>query len=139
MIVKIKKISENAEIPSYKNHGDAGVDLVATNLKTTDKYLEYGTGLSIEVPFGYVGKIYPRSSISNTGLTMCNSVGIIDSGYRGELKVRFYQNSENIEKYKIGDRIAQLIIEPLEKVNFQAVLDLSDSERGSGGFGSTGN
>ena len=90
MEVKIKKLCDSAVIPSYAKPGDAGMDLVATS-RIFDKYgnVEYGTGLAMEIPEGYVGFIFPRSSISKQDLSLANAVGVIDSGYRGEIKFKF--------------------------------------------------
>jgi dUTP pyrophosphatase len=140
MQVKIKKLSPSAVIPSYSKPGDAGLDLTAVGITTVEDYtygyIEYSTGLSVEIPEGYVGLLFPRSSLSNTGLIMANSVGVIDSGYRGEIKCRF-KWVKNTKKYDVGDRVAQLIIIPYPQVEFQEVVDLSETERGEGGFGST--
>lgn len=138
--VKIKKIHPDAILPTYAKPGDAGMDLVATSKKLVDEkvfgYIEYGTGLTMEIPAGHVGLIYPRSSLSKTGLIMANSVGVIDSGYRGEISVRFKHIPATID-YKIGDRVAQLIIIPYPTIEFEEVETLSETERGEGGFGST--
>ena len=141
MKVKIKKLIPEAVIPSYAKYGDAGMDLTSTNIEiltgTDCGYIEYHTGLSIEIPEGYVGLLFPRSSISNTGLILANSVGVIDSGYRGEIKCRFkYISGTN--KYNIGDRIAQLMILPYPMIELEKVDELSSTERGEGGFGHTG-
>lgn len=90
MEVKIKKLCDNAVIPSYAKPGDAGMDMVATS-RVFDKYgnVEYGTGLAMEIPEGYVGLLFPRSSISKQDLSLANAVGVIDSGYRGEIKFKF--------------------------------------------------
>lgn len=149
--IKLKKLDKNAVTPSYTKEGDAAVDLYATSKQPNEEYgfIEYGTGLSLEIPKGYVGLIFPRSSISKTGLVLSNSVGVIDSGYRGEIKVRFWLNTEaasyvmNGEKpslgyYNIGDRIAQLMVLPYPKINFIKEESLSESDRSDGGFGSTG-
>jgi len=134
----IKLLNEFAKIPKYANDGDAGADLVACTITAqTFQYIEYGTGISIQIPKGYVGKIYPRSSISNKGLVLCNSTGIIDSGYRGEIKLRFYMN-EGCELYSIGDKIGQLIVDPVLSLKFNVVDELVDTVRSMGGFGSSG-
>jgi dUTP pyrophosphatase len=86
MKVNIKKLDEKAVIPKYAKNGDAGLDLVAISRKETDNYIEYGTGLAIEIPDGFVGLLFPRSSISKMGLSLANSVGVVDSGYRGGIK-----------------------------------------------------
>lgn len=139
--VKIKKLVKEAVIPAYSKPGDAGLDLVATSIKVEDHnkygYFEYGTGLAVEIPQGYVGLIFPRSSISNTGMMLTNSVGVIDSGYRGEIKARFKYIS-GTPSYNVGDKIAQLIIIPYPSVEFEEVEELSNTDRGEGGFGSTG-
>ena len=137
--IKIKKLDENAIVPAYANPGDAGMDIYATSKKVFDDYIEYGTGLSFEVPEGYVMLIFPRSSISNKDLILSNSVGVLDSGYRGELKFRFKRSfSPNPKHYNTGDRIGQIIIMPYPTIEFTEVDELSDSIRGERGFGSTG-
>lgn len=140
MQVKIKKLSPNAKIPSYAKPGDAGMDLTAISY-TCDEYgnLVYHTGLSIEIPDGYVGLIFPRSSVSSKKLVLSNSVGVIDSGYRGEIIFKFQKIGECNEPYYPGDRIGQLVIMPYPKIEFLEVDELSDSVRGDGGYGSTGN
>jgi dUTP pyrophosphatase len=135
MLLKIKKLVSNAVIPQFAKEGDAGMDLVAVSAISTVDYVEYGTGLSLEIEQGHVGLIFPRSSISKTGHRLLNSVGVIDSGYRGEVKVRM--SHTDIGAYEIGDRIAQLVIMELPRVVVEQVTELSDSERGDGGFGST--
>lgn len=141
MKVRIKRLSENAVIPSYANPGDAGLDLVATYVKVEDHnkygFFEYGTGISIEIPKGYVGLVFPRSSISKTGLMLSNAVAVIDSSYRGEIKLR-YKYISGTASYEVGDRVAQLIILPYPIVEFEEAEELSETQRASGGFGSTG-
>ena len=139
MFVKIKKLSEKAVIPTYAKDGDAGMDLVATSIISDTQFqITYGLGIAMEIPEGFVGLVFPRSSIRKTGLELSNSVGVIDSGYRGELQATFNKNEGPIEKDQIGDRIAQIIILPYPKVLFTEVEELSNTERGEGGFGSTG-
>lgn len=153
--VKIKRLHPDAIIPTYAKTGDAGLDLTAidngTNVYPADKpgnsfyYREYSTGIAVEIPEGYVGLIFPRSSISNTGFSLSNSVGVIDSGYRGEIKFRFkvdgagflLQGVKALQAYNKGDRIGQIIIMPYPKVELLVVDELSQSERGDKGFGST--
>lgn len=141
MVIKIKKLVEQAVIPSYSKEGDAGLDLTAVSVNTTDNgdygFIEYDTGLAVEIPEGYVGLVYPRSSISKTGLILANSVGVIDSNYRGSIKCRF-KAIPNSTIYSVGDRIAQLIIQPIPNIEFEVVEELSDTTRGDGGFGSSG-
>ena len=140
MKVKIKKLHKNAVIPSHSKPGDAGLDLVAISEFDDDHYnICYGTGLSIEIPYGYVGLIFPRSSISKTDLILRNSVAVIDSGYRGEIILKFNTLCDlSIKEYSVGDRIAQLIIIPYPHIEFEEVEELSETERGAGGYGSTG-
>ena len=141
MNIKIKKLHENAIIPFYSKEGDCGLDLVAVDVSVIDNkthgYIEYDTKLAIEIPEGYVGLIYPRSSISNTGLIMSNAVGVIDQNYRGSIKCRF-KSIPNTTIYNVGERIAQLIIQPCPKIEFEVVDELSDTTRGNLGFGSSG-
>jgi len=137
--VKIKKMFPQAVIPTYSKKGDAGMDIVSTNIKSnTLSQIVYGTGLCFEIPPGYVCLIFPRSSIRKYGLTLSNSVGVLDSGYRGELEITFNKQNQFSPIYDIGDRVAQLIIVPYPTVNFIESDELSDSERGEGGHGSTG-
>ena len=139
MKIKIKKLNPFAKIPCYAKEGDAGMDLITTGISEhTDKYIEYGTSLAIEIPEGYVGLIFPRSSISKTDLILSNSVGVIDSGYRGEIKCRFKIFSEdNFELYDIGDKIAQFAFLPKYEWTYTLVSELPETIRGEGGFGST--
>jgi dUTP pyrophosphatase len=138
--VKIKRLHKDAVIPSYSKIGDAGLDLVATS-KFYDDFdnVCYGTGLAIEIPEGHVGLLFPRSSISKTDLTLRNSVGIIDSGYRGEITFKFNNIlMSSCEPYNVKERIGQLIIMPYPTIEFEEVEELSTTERGAQGFGSTG-
>ncbi len=136
MRVKIKKLHTDAKIPSYAKDGDAGMDVHAISKEDNGKFIEYGTGLALEVPKGYVCLIFSRSGVSNKKLSLANSVGVLDSGYRGELKLRFYKHGD--EEYDIGDKIGQIMIVPYPLVEFEEVSELSESSRGDGGFGSTG-
>ena len=139
MKVKIKKLHSDAVIPTYAKSGDAGMDLVATSMKFDGTQITYGTGLAMEIPEGFVGLVFPRSSIRKYELILSNSVGVIDSGYRGELQATFKkENGLDSLAYKVGDRIAQIIIIPYPPIEFDEVAELSDTERGDGGFGSTG-
>ena len=141
MQVKIKKLSPEAVIPQYAKDGDAGMDLVATSIKFDGTQITYGTGLSMEIPKGFVGLVFPRSSIRKTDLSLSNSVGVIDSGYRGEIQATFNQKalSKNGSLlYGVGDRIMQIIIIPYPPIEFEEVNELNNTDRGQGGFGSTG-
>lgn len=187
MKVKFKKLSPNAVIPHYAHATDAGLDLTATSRVFDEKgSLVYGTGLAIEIPRGYVGLVFPRSSIHKEDLLLSNSVGVIDSGYRGEIMVKFKPSLVYVDKaplgigasqddidgtcqtdpatqevtfhgrnenypdisegclpfppriYEVGDRVAQLIIVPYPDILPMEVESLSPSDRGTGGYGSTG-
>ena len=138
MELKFKKLKDRAVIPSYAKKGDAGMDLVATNVKHSDLYIEYGTDLAMELPHGYVGLIFPRSSISKTDHYLRNSVGVIDSGYRGEIKIRMSIPALGARQYNKGDKVAQLLIMQTPWVDIVEVSEISGSDRGAGGFGSTG-
>ncbi|MBC8306740.1 MAG: dUTP diphosphatase [Pelagibacterales bacterium] len=144
MRIKFKKLAPNAIIPSYAKQGDAGLDLtaIAHTVDSKDHYIQYHTGLAVEIPEGYVGLIYPRSSNSKTDLRLANCVGVIDSGYRGEICFRYKfpitKHFTAIKRYLDGDRIGQLIIMPYPTIEPEEVSELSNTVRGEGGFGSTG-
>jgi len=156
MKVKFKQLDESAVLPTYAKPGDAGLDLTTTSdglfvgSDVSDSmwyYIQYRTGLAVEIPEGYVGLLFPRSSVSKTSLALTNSVGVIDSGYRGEICLRFKVDAGIITeandrdgkpaKYKKGDKIGQLIIVPYPTIEPEFSTDLSETERGEGGFGST--
>lgn len=157
--VKIKKVHVDAIIPKQGHETDAGYDLVAiddgkpyTSDKTSELlFVEYDTGIQLELPENYHAEIYPRSSVSKTHLLLANSIGLIDNSYRGNIKLRFrilpikshsnwWKEKQNDgEVYKKGDKIGQLVIRKTDYINFEEVDLLSDTERGSSGFGSTGN
>ena len=149
MKVKIKKLDERAVVPTYAKKGDAGLDFTAVNIsKDNVGNITYHTGLAIEIPEGYVGLLFPRSSISKKQQFLTNSVGVIDSGYRGEIMAKFkpvmgsYESILDLfesNEYQVGDKIVQLIILPYPQIEFEEVEELSSSERGHGGFGSTRN
>ena len=141
VLIKVKRLHENAVIPSYSKVGDAGMDLTAVDIAETTDYISYKIGLAFEIPKGYVGLLFPRSSNSKKDLLLTNSVGVIDSGYRGEIEFRYKRIKDDfrdIVKYEIGDRVGQIMILPYPQVYMTEVPELSDSERGTGGFGSTG-
>lgn len=140
MKIKIKKLHPDAVIPKYAKLGDAGMDLTAISEEWNEdnSMVTYDTGLAIEIPEGYVGLLFPRSSISKTILSLANSVGVIDSGYRGSIMFKFRYPEEGMV-YDVGDRIGQIIIMPYPTVEFEETEELSSTERGEGGFGSTGN
>lgn len=141
MKVNIKKLHPDAVVPKYAKEGDAGMDLTATWMKFDHekKIVTYGTGLALEIPPWYVGLIYPRSSVYKKSMILANHVGVIDSGYRGEIIFKFrVTNSDWQDIYDIGDRIGQLIITPYPKIDFVEVDKLTPTDRGDGGYGSTG-
>ena len=140
MKVKIKKVHPNAVIPSYAKSGDAGMDLVATSvIGETLGSITYGLGIALEIPEGFVGLVFPRSSIRKTDLSLTNCVGVIDSGYRGELQATFRKHRGVASTiYAVGDRVAQIMIIPHPPIEFKEVDELTNTERGEGGFGSTG-
>ena len=139
--VRFKKLHPEAIIPSYAKPGDAGMDMTAISIMDDDGFqVTYGTGIAVEIPEGYVGLIFPRSSIRKYQIELTNSVGVIDSGYRGEIQFTFNKTAGVPSKrYAVGDRIGQLIIMPYPTVIPIESDILSDTERGQGGFGSTGN
>lgn len=137
MKIKIKKLHEKAVIPTYAKHGDAGMDLTAVSAEYIDsEHMKYSFGLALEIPFGYVGLVFPRSSCYKQRQLLSNSVGVIDSGYRGEISAVMIGNSRH--SYEVGNRVAQLIIMPIPSIEFEEVENLSETERGSGGYGSSG-
>lgn len=138
--VKFKKLHPSAISPCYAKQGDAGMDLTATEIISEEVFqIVYGTGIAVEIPEGYVGLVFPRSSIRKYDLSLTNSVGVIDSGYRGEIQVTFRkEKGVASKKYEVGDRVCQIMILPFPSVNFIEANELSDSERGEGGHGSTG-
>lgn len=140
--VKIKKLRDNAIIPTYGSEEAGAFDLYVSEIET-DSYGNqvYKFGISMEIPKGYVGLLFPRSSNCKTVLYLTNSVGIIDSDYRGEITAKFKTRDKemfHVLNYNIGDRVAQMMIVPNFKVNFEEVEELSETKRGSGGYGSTG-
>lgn len=137
MKVKIKKTHPDAVIPSYAKEGDAGLDLTAVSKEQIDnEHIKYGFGIAMEIPKGHVGLIFPRSSCYKRRQLLSNAVAVIDSGYRGEISAVMIGTTE--KSYDVGDRIAQIIILPYPQIEFEEVEELSDSERGTGGYGSTG-
>ena len=140
MIIKFEKMNENAVEPLIAHIGDAGADLTACEvLSKTQNRIVYDTGIAVEIPAGNVGLIFPRSSIRKYDLILSNSVGVIDSSYRGSIQVTFNKIESLFPKlYEVGDKIAQLIIVPIAIVNYVISDDLSDTLRGHSGHGSTG-
>lgn len=141
--VRFKKLSENAVVPSYGTAYSAGADLYSAMQEDviiapeTTKFIK--TGIAIEIPEGLVGLIYARSGMAcKKGLAPANKVGVIDSDYRGEIMVALYNHSDSAVTVAKGDRIAQLVLTPYIKADFEETDELDDTVRGDGGFGSTG-
>lgn len=155
MKVRIKKLKSNAVIPVKAHPTDAGMDLYATDV-AIDKNgaVVYGTGLAFEIPRGYVGLVFPRSSIAKMDIILSNCVGVVDSGYRGEVTAKYKpvgmleeygidglaRSVENVNHkiYQPGERIGQIIILPYPEVDFEEAEELSQGDRGANGYGSTG-
>lgn len=137
MKIKIKKLHPDAIIPKYAKLGDAGLDLTAVDVVADGSTMTYKTGLAVEIPPWHVGLLFPRSSVYKTGQSLTNCVGVIDSGYRGELMMKFTL-SPYAKEYQIGDRVGQLLIVPYPRIDFVEVDELTATERGEGGYGSTG-
>lgn len=139
MRVRFKKCADNAKTPKYASEDDACLDLFASSLQIDDfGNLTYDTGIAFEIPKDHVGLVFPRSSVFKKTLILKNSVGVIDSGYRGTIQVKFSSLRESNVIYDVGDRVAQIMIIPRPSVELEEVDELSDSTRGTGGFGSTG-
>lgn len=141
--VNIKKINDKAIIPTYGSDHAAGADLYAcleepVRIESGDTYL-VKTGIAMELPEGYAGLIYARSGLATKkGLAPANKVGVVDSDYRGEVMVSLHNHSKEAQVIEPGERIAQMVITPYIQGLYNVVEELSDTERGSGGFGSTG-
>lgn len=144
MEVKFKRLSEKAVAPTRAHKEDAGFDLTCTHITTElnecgQLLLVYHTDLALDIQTGYFGLIVPRSSISKKSLRQTNSVGIIDSNYRGEVLVKMQTTTDVVPAvFKEGERFAQLLILPVPEVEFTESEKLSETDRGDGGFGSTG-
>lgn len=164
MKIRYKKLVPEVKSPFRKYDDDAGYDLYAVSKTETEKYIEYGTGIAIEIPTGYVGLIFPRSSVTEKDLILKNCIGVIDAQYRGEIRCRFARipstefkdllmwredEKENIKahieiiwsrenQYEIGERIVQLIIIPIPPIELVESDELSETERGAGSYGHTG-
>ena len=143
MKIRFKKLDVNAVIPTRGTEFSAGWDLTAISKNETKQYIEYGTGLALEIPVGKVGLIFPRSSVTNKDLILKNSVGVIDSDYRGEIKFRFYGlntlKNGYYNSYNIGERIGQIVFIDLSDIDeLIESEELNPSVRGENGYGSTG-
>lgn len=144
MKLNVKKTTPDSVLPTYATDGSNALDLVCTAVVIHPDYAEVRTGISVEIPEGYVGLLFPRSSVSTKNLVMANSVGVIDSDYRGELMLRFKvldQASRGAFKYSSlynqGEKCGQLMVVPCPKLEVVEVKELGETVRGSGGFGST--
>ena len=141
MRVKIREIGHQPVLPTYQTFGAAGADVCANENGIIEprQHKVVSTGLSLEIPLGYECQVRPRSGLAaKHGVTVLNTPGTIDSDYRGEVKVILYNSSEDPFPYQKGDRIAQLVFAPVTQAEFDVVDELTDTERGEGGFGSTG-
>ena len=143
MKIRIKKLNENAILPTYGTEFSAGADLynLPDNELTVPAHstVMIHTGLSVEIPEGYCGLIFARSGLaSKRGLAPANKVGVVDSDYRGEWMVAIHNHSDSDAKIEGGERVAQMVIVPYLKAEFELADELSDTARGAGGFGSTG-
>lgn len=137
MQINYKKLNVNAQTPYRADSGSAGFDLTAVDVKIDNDLVTIHTGIAVEIPEGYAGFLFPRSSIYKTSLSLANSVGVIDSSYRGEIMCKFRCNNPN-NIYKIGERCCQLIIMQVPNVTYCEQSELSTTTRGNGGFGSSG-
>lgn len=148
LTVKFKKLHPEAVVPQYAKAGDAGLDLTCVELQEMEKtpsgsrVAVVRTGLAVEIPEGHVGLIFPRSSVAKKDWRLTNCVGVIDSGYRGEIKAKFDiidgSRPQKDGGYAPGERCMQMIIMPFPYIDVEEVEELSDSDRGEGGFGSSG-
>jgi dUTP pyrophosphatase len=141
LAVKIQRLVPEAQVPQYAHPGDAGADLAAVLdcVIPSGQWLAVPTGLSAEIPIGFELQVRPRSGLAfKKGVTVLNAPGTIDAGYRGEIKVILINHGPESFEIKVGDKIAQLVVASVISGLFEEVLELGDSARGSGGFGSTG-
>lgn len=140
MKVRFKKLHPDAVAPIRAHCTDAGFDLAAVAYEIDDRLgiITYHTGIALEIPEGHAGFLFPRSSVYKQQLQLSNSVGVIDSGYRNEVMFKFRVEPEMTRYYAPGDRIGQLVIMPYPSIEFEEAEELSDSDRGMGGYGSTG-
>ena len=138
LTIRFKKLHPDAKAPYQATVGSAGFDLTAVSREVISEYhTKYDTGLAVEIPAGHVGLVFPRSSIYKTDTILTNCVGVIDSDYRGSITAVFAGRTHDKE-YKVGDRICQLVIMPIPAVRFVEAETLTETQRGTGGYGSTG-
>ena len=141
MILKVKKIHPNAVIPERSHSTDTGLDIFAVSKRVTELYVEYDTGIAVELSQDWWNpeadiQIRARSSVSDRGMWLANGIGTIDESYRGSLKVRFYYLNKDL-LYNVGDKIAQLVVGIVAYPKVEVVEELSGTPRSNGGFGST--
>lgn len=138
MKVKFKKLYPDAKAPYRATIGSAGYDLTAYGMDWYgSKLIKYTTGIAVEIPEGHVGLLFPRSSCYKVGMRLTNCVGVLDCDYRGEISF-VYRKEHREEHYHQGERIGQLVIVPIPDVEFVEADELTETERGTGGYGSTG-
>lgn len=140
MKVKVMKLMENAVLPMKAHPSDAGADLTVTAVEFDSEHdvYTYHSGIAVEIPEGYVGLLFPRSSVFETGLALTNCVGVIDAHYRGEITAKMRKSAFNVNAYEVGDRFCQMIVMPIPEVQYAESKLLSNTDRGTGGYGSTG-
>lgn len=141
MKIRFKKLRTLAKAPKFAKDGDAGADLtVAHSEWVNENKIRYNFGIAVEIPKGFVGLIFPRSSVHKTGMTLSNCVGVIDSGYRGEISAVFHVGAYHEESpiYQIGERACQLVIVEIPNVDYEESDELSMTDRGVSGYGSSG-
>lgn len=139
MQIKFQKLSKEAQLPTYANPGDAGMDLRTTESKTLKpgERFVFPTGLAVAIPEGYVGLVWDRSGLAaKVGFTCL--AGVIDAGYRGEIGIVALNTSKKSIKIEKGDRVAQLLIQPIIQAKISEAKTLSQTQRGKGGFGASG-
>lgn len=139
--VPVRRLDPNVPLPTYAHPGDAGADLVAAEdvLLLPGERAVVRTGVAIALPDGFVGLVHPRSGLAaRLGVTVLNAPGTVDAGYRGEIKVTLINHGWEPVRISRGDRIAQLVVQRVERAHFHLVHELPDSVRGTGGYGSTG-
>lgn len=140
MKIRYKKVSRDAVEPMKAHASDAAFDMTCVSVEEDRKrnIVTYHTGIAMEIPDGYVGLLFPRSGVYRHQLQLANSVGVIDSGYRGEILFKFRIVQPHISRFSVGDRVGQLLIIPYPEIALEEAESLAESERGEGGFGSTG-
>lgn len=137
MRIRFKRLSETAKQPTRGTDGSAGLDLYVSRCGFENGLFVCHSDIALEIPRGYVGLLFPRSSVCSTNLRMANCVGVIDSDYRGEISARFDCYSSNSKNYQVGDRFAQIVIMPFEVIDLEQAEELTKTKRGAGGYGST--